>query len=477
MPSTYHLYDRYGEISPSYSGETLFVKCRYAPAPAVLQQTNNRVYANDATADYSTYTLTGITGFYDAQFGIYGVGSARYYLDGSSISPNIKIPSASYFDTGTNTYKTASVKVFSKHALTVRLDIQLQDSGGTQVGGTDSTTVTLIPNEWTPVTVTSSVNGQRFLVTLNVMNFSASADTGKIFYLDSVQVEDNRYQTPFNNSPVRVASTLNYTVPVIGPDYTVLCWTVAGPQVSSAAGGTHPFFTLYSSNSSYATLNYNRGATRVQAFKDDTDPNTDLQISSVTVNPGTVMFGAITNDGQTMTAYFGKQGDASLQTVTGNTDFDYFGQIYLGQDPVNSHFANGPIEQFLIFNRVLTSSEIDAIFKSATPTDMQSDTSIIFAAGTPSLLGSPNALSVRSTGYTRSLNTTASLDIIPTSRMNPLMTPFGTTTHMVYGEDVKKLAIQELIATSTNLTTATIYRVDNIVDFPTAGKTAYVTKV
>jgi hypothetical protein len=477
MPSTYHLYDRYGEISPSYSGETYFVKCKYAPSPAVLQQTNNRVYANDATADYSTYTLTGITGFYDAQFGVYGVGSARYYLDGSSLSPNIKIPSSSYYDTGTNTYKTASLKVWSKHTLTMRLDIQLQDSGGTQVGGTDSTTVTLVANEWTPIAVTSSVNGQRFLVTLNVMNFNASTDTGKIFYVDTVQVEDNRYQTPFNNSPVRVASTLNYSVPKIGPDYTVLCWTVAGPQVSSAAGGSHPFFTLYETGSSYATLTYQRGATRLQAFKDDTDPNTDLQISSLTVNPGTVMFGALVNDGQSLTAYFGKDGDASLQTVTGNTDFDYFGQVYLGQDPVNGTFANGPIEQFLIFNRVLTAQEIDNIFKSANPTDMQSDTSIIFAAGTPSLLGTTNALAVTGTGYLRPIGITASLDIISTSKMNSAITPFGTTTHMVYGEDVKKLAIKEVIATSTNLTTANLYRVDNIVEFPTAGKTAYVTKI
>ncbi len=477
MATTYNVFERYGTVNPELAGTHFYGNCRYNLSPAIYQGTTNTIFAADATADYSTFSTTGITGFFDSQHYMYGVGSARYMLNGASPTPLVRMPSSSYYNTGQDTYKTGSVRVWSEHALQMRLDIQMYDGSGNTVGGTDSTTVTLTANQWNTLQVTSSVNSVGYLLSLNILNFNSGTDTGKIFYLDQVQVENLRYHTVFQNSSSRSNGQIKYTIPKTGPDYTALMWTVIGPQCSAAAGGTHPFFTLYNTSTSYATLNYQEGSTKLQAFKDDTDPNTDLQISSLTVNPGTVMFGALVNDGQSLTAYFGKDGDASLQTVTGNTDFDYFGQVYLGQDPVNGTFANGPIEQFLIFNRVLTAQEIDNIFKSANPTDMQSDTSIIFAAGTPSLLGTTNALAVTGTGYLRPIGITASLDIISTSKMNSAVTPFGTTTHMVYGEDVKKLAIKEVIATSTNLTTANLYRVDNIVEFPTAGKTAYVTKI
>jgi hypothetical protein len=477
MPSTYHLYDRYGKITPTYSGDSWLAKCKYSLAPMVLQGTTNRIFSSDATADYSTFTTTGIVGFYDAQNGTYGVGSARYMLDGTSLSPNIKLPSSTYYDTGVNSYKTASMRVKSEHALELRLDVQLQDSGGTQVGGTDSTSVTLVPGKWTNIAVTSAVNGQRFLMTLNVINFNATNDTGKIFFVDSVQLEDLRYQTPFVNAPARTAGRLSYNVPKMTADYTALCWTVAGPQVSASAGGTHPFFTLYSTNSSYATLNYQRGSTKIQAFKDDTDPNTDLQISSLTVNPGTLMFGALVHSGTTLTAYFAKDGDGSLQTVSGNTDFESFETIYLGQDPVNTYFANGPIENFLLFNRALTQSEILAIFQDANGVNFSEDKSIILASATPDLIGNFSAESITSTGSYRSLGATASLDIIPTVNLNNMIIPTESSTHVVFGTDVDKLNMSGVIATSTNMQIATLYRVDRIIEIPTAGRTAFVTKL
>jgi hypothetical protein len=477
MPSTYHLYDRYGKIAPTYTGETWLAKCKYSVAPVILQATTNRIFSADATADYSTFTTTGIVGFYDAQNGVYGVGSARYMIDGTSLSPNIKFPSSSYYDTGVNSYKTGSLRIKSDHALEVKLDMQLQDSGGTQVGGTDSTTVTLVPGKWTNIAVTSAVNGVRFLMTLNILNFNATNDTGKIFFIDSVQVEDNRYQTPFVNAPARTAGRLSYNVPKMTADYTALCWTVAGPQVSSAAGGTHPFFTLYASNSSYATLNYQRGSTKLQAFKDDTDPNTDLQISSLTVNPGTIMFGALVHSGTTLTAYFAKDGDTSLQTVSGNTDFEFFETVYLGQDPVNSYWANGPIENFLLFNRALTQAEILAIFQDVNGMNLSEDKSIILAAATPALVGSISAEAITSVGSYRSLGSTASLDIISATGLDNVAIPSETSTHVVFGSDVDKLNMTGVIATSTNLTTATIYKVDKIIDIPTAGRSAFVTKL
>lgn len=478
MPSTYYLYDRYGTVAPSLSGIQYFAKAKYDLAPVILQGTTNQVFSYDATSDYNTFGTTGCVAQLDYQRGTFGVAGVRYMLDGSSPTPNIKIPSSSYYDTGTNGYKTASLRVYSEYALSFRLDINLQDSGGNPVGSTDSTSVTVSPNTWTDIIVSSSGQGQRVLATLNVTSFNSSTDSGKVFYVDAAQIENLKYATPFNNSTTRTAGNISYTIPVMGPDYTALCWTVAGPQTSTFAGGDHPFFTLYNTSTNYATLNYQKGSTKVQAFKDDTDPNTDLQISGITgVNPGDILFGALVNDGLSMTVYFAKSTDASLQTVSGSTDFDTFSQIFLGRDPSNSRWANGPIEQFLLYNRALTQAEVLEVFQSATPLDYSSDKRIVFASGTPSTIATFNGLGVAGTGQYRTRDLTASLDIVSATGVNTTYSNIGNSTHIVYGADVDKLYFGSIISTGTNLQTSSIYKVDQVMNITNIGKTAYVTKL
>ncbi len=113
MPTTYYLYDRYGTVSPSLSGVQYFAKCKYDLAPVILQSTTNQVFAFDATSDYNTFSTTGCISQLDYQRGTFGVAGVRYMLDGSSPTPNVKIPSSSYYDTGNNGYKTASLRVYS----------------------------------------------------------------------------------------------------------------------------------------------------------------------------------------------------------------------------------------------------------------------------------------------------------------------------------------------------------------------------
>ena len=478
MSATYNLFERYGTIAPATpAGPQFFAQARYNIAPVSEQQIYNRVYSNDATNDYGTYVTSGVTGFFDAQFGLYGVGSARYYIDGSTFSPTIKMPSSSYYDTGASSYKSGTVYVWSDQALSFRLDMQLQDGSGNAVGSTDSTTLTITPNKWNKIVVTSSSQGQKFLMTLNVLSVVPSTDTGKMFYLDGVQVEDNPYATTVVSQPLRVANDLKYSVSKYAPDWTAMCWTVAGPQVSSSAGGSHPFFTLYQSSTSYATLDYQRGSTKIQAFKYDVSPNTDLSITGVTVNPGDIIFGALVHDGLGFTGYFGKMGDTSLQSVSGTTDFDYFNTIYIGKDPTAGTYANAPVEQFLLYNKALTGTELQSIFASSTPLDYLSDNRIIFASGVPSTLGTTNAQSTLGTGSYRNLNRTAVLNIVPTSGMNSTYVPYGSSSHMVYGADVEKLQLFGIISTGTDTTSSTLYRIDGIIDVPNAGKTAFATKM
>jgi hypothetical protein len=477
MATTYNVFERYGTVSPELAGTNYYGNCRYGLSPAIYQATTNTVYVQSATADYSTFSTTGITGFFDAQNYMYGVGSARYMLDGSSPTPLVKVPSASYYNTGVDSYKTGSVRVWSEHALTMRLDMQIYDGSGNTVGGTDSTTVTLTPNQWNTLQVTSSVNSVSYIMTLNVTNFNSGTDTGKIFYLDQVQVENLRYATVFQNSTSRSAGQIKYTIPKTGPDYTALIWTVIGPQCSSASGGTHPFFTLYNTSTSYATLNYQEGSTKLQAFKDDTDPNTDIQINAVNYNPGDVVFGALVNDGLTLTMYVAKMGDASLQTTNSATEFDTFEYIFLGQDPANSRWANSTFEQFLLYNRALTQSEVLAIFNSATPLDYTSDKKIIFAAATPSTIASYNGLGAAGIGLFRNEDITVSLDVLSTMNSSSAYGPASASTHMFYGTDVKKLQVNNIISTGSNISTSTLYKVDNINDTPNLGTIAYASRV
>jgi len=387
------------------------------------------------------------------------------------------MPSSSYYNTGQDTYKTGSVRVWSEHALQMRLDIQMYDGSGNTVGGTDSTTVTLTANQWNTLQVTSSVNSVGYLLSLNILNFNSGTDTGKIFYLDQVQVENLRYHTVFQNSSSRSNGQIKYTIPKTGPDYTALMWTVIGPQCSAAAGGTHPFFTLYNTSTSYATLNYQEGSTKLQAFKDDTDPNTDIQINAVNYNPGDVVFGALVNDGLTLTMYVAKMGDASLLTTNSATEFDTFESIFLGQDPANSRWANSTFEQFLLYNRALTQAEVLAIFNSATPLDYTSDRRIIFAAATPSTIASYSALGVSGVGSYRNEDITVSLDRVSALNSNTTYGPTGASTDMFYGTDVRKLQVNAIISTGSNISTSTLYRVDNITDTPNLGPIAYASRI
>jgi hypothetical protein len=477
MPTTYNVFEKYGTLTPELAGSNWFGTCKYNLSPAIFQSTTNTVYSSVATADYSTFSTTGITGFFDAQNYMYGVGSARYILNGASPTPLVKIPGASYFNTGQDTYKTAQVKIWSEHALQVRLDIQMYDGSGNTVGGTDSTTVTLATKEWNTLRVTSSVNSVGYLLSVNILNTNSSTDTGKIFYLDQVQVENYRYSTAFVNTVSRSNGQIKYTIPKTAPDYTALIWTKIGPQCSSAAGGTHPFFTLYNTSTSYATLNYQEGSTKLQAFKDDTDPNTDMQINAINYNPGDVVFGALVNDGLNLTMYVAKNGDASLQTTSSATEFDTFEFIYPGQDPTNSRWANSTFEQMLFYNRALTQQEVLAIFNSATPLDYTSDKRIIFAAATPSTIGSYNALGVAGSGSFRNLDITVSLDLISATGSNLTYGPTDGATHMFYGSDVNKLQGNEIISTSSDLTAATLYNVVNISDIENIGRVAFANRV
>ncbi len=478
MPSTYNLFERYGYASPEESGEILYAPVKNGLGVQVNQATTNQIYNFDATADYAVFDTTGINGFYDPYFGINGVGCPRYIINGTSPSPVIKFPSSDYFQSGADTYKTGQVSVWSEYPLQFRLDMQLQNDSSAQVGGVDSSSViTLVPYQWNHISVTSSVNTTKFLMTLNVMNTSA-ADYGKRFWVDNVQVENLRYRTSAYNGVTRNASQCLFSVPNYGADYTVTGWTKIGPQCSSAAGGSHTFFTLYKTSTSYATVRYQEGSTRVNAFKDDTDPNTDLSISNTNYEVGDLVFFALVHTGNTITVYTALSGGA-ISSATANTDWEGFDKIYIGSDPVNTLFANGPIEQFLFWDESLTESEVTAIFNNANAYQFLSDKRIVLSFATPETYGTSKALSTSATGFFRNLDRTASLDIVPLGTSAGTIsatTGFSSATHIVYGADVSKLAKDLMVASSTNLATASLYRVMGIKNTPGVGDVAYLVK-
>ena len=479
MPSTYNLFERYGFLSPSETGVTLYAPVKNGLGLVVSQPTVNRVYAYDATADYQTFSTTGLTGYYDAFFGTTGVGCPRYTIDGTNPSPTIKFPSSDYYQTSADTYKTGQLAIWSEYALQFRLDIQLRNNSDTQVGGVDSSSViTLTPYQWNHISVTTASNSTKVLMTLNSMNIT-SADYGKKFWVDDIQIENFRYKTFPYNDVTRTGGSIVYDVPNYGADYTVTGWTKIGPQCSTAAGGTHSFFTLYKTNTSYATMRYQEGSTKVNAFKNDTDPDTEVNINSIDYAPGDLVFFALVHSASTLTAYIGKSGGA-LSTATSNTEWEGFDKIYLGSDPVNSDYANSPIEQFLFWDESLTEQEITTIFNSATAYDFNTDKRITLAVATPSTVGTSKALSTSSNGSYRNLDRTASLEIVALGGIQGTVSPtsgFSAASHIFYGPDTEKLFLNGIISTGTNLATSTQYRVLGLRNTFGDGEVAYAIKV
>ena len=142
-------------------------------------------------------------------------------------------------------------------------------------------------------------------------------------------------------------------------------------------------------------------------------------------------------------------------------------------------FANAPIEQFLFWDESLTESEVTAIFNNANPYQFSSDKRIVLSFATPETYGTSRALSTSATGFFRNLDRTASLDIVTlgtSAGTISITTGFNSATHIVYGADTSKLAKDLMIATSTNLATASIYRVIGIKNTPGAGNVAYLVK-
>jgi hypothetical protein len=479
MPSTYHLFERYGLISPSESGVINYAPVKNNLGVVVSQGTTNRIYSFDATSDYQVYSTTGLAGYYDAYFGTIGVGCPRYTIDGTSPSPTIKFPSSDYFQSGEDSYKTGQLAIWSEYPLQFRLDMQLRNDSDTQVGGVDSSSVvTLTPYKWNHISVTTAANSTKFLMTLNVMNTS-SADYGKKFWVDDIQVENLRYKTSPHNDTVRAAGACIFDVPNYGADYTVTGWTKIGPQCSAAAGGTHSFFTLYKTNTSYATMRYQEGSTRVNAYKNDTDPDTDLSISNTDYSPGDLVFFALVHSANTLTVYTGKQGTA-LTTATANTDWEGFDKIYLGSDPVNSHFANSPIEQFLFWDEALTEAELTTVFNDSNAYDFTTDKRITLSVATPITNGTSKALSITGTGYYRNLDRTASLEIVPLggpAGTVSSLSGFTAATHIFYGTDAEKLFLNGIISSGTNLATSVQYRVLGLRNTFSDGEVAYAVKI
>jgi hypothetical protein len=174
-----------------------------------------------------------------------------------------------------------------------------------------------------------------------------------------------------------------------------------------------------------------------------------------------------------MTVYVGKNG-GSLITASQSTDFGVFNTIYLGRDTTPS-YLNGPVENLAMHKKSLSQAEIEAIFALSQPITYLYSKDVIFITGDPLLGATTQALSYSSTGYYRYENQTVSLDIVSAAGLNSTLQQ-NNGTHLVYGDDVEKLKLNGLISTGTNLTTSVSYLVNSMVDIPTIGKTAFVTK-
>jgi hypothetical protein len=289
-------------------------------------------------------------------------------------------------------------------ARNLECDINWYTAAGAFISTSFGTTFTGVANTWTRQSVSAVAPATAAFATLQFN--SGNATNGDLYYIDAQRISEGTDAAAYRwtgaenaSTSTRTAGQVAFPNPGVADGYTAACLARIGYLTATQ---TNQFITTNngSDNSGLEIQYYGPSSTFYLGVANGGDAR--AQVASA-LSPGDLVFLAFTRSGSTTTAYVSKNGAAlTTATVTVAAVTTTANPFRVGGTGSSQAFGGNVIEQALVYNRVLTSTEIAALAASTAETNYSSDPGIVLAAGTGVVRGTTTAETAAGTGYYRS---------------------------------------------------------------------------
>ncbi|MCU1590082.1 MAG: Tsac [Frankiales bacterium] len=266
----------------------------------------------------------------------------------------------------------------------------------------------MVANVWQRVSVTAVAPSDAAFAAVQ-QNFTAT-NIGDLFYIDAVRLDEGSASGAYRwtgaenaSTSTRATTTLQTALPSLSAGaVTVALWLRCGGNFATI--GTPALFArltaVAGSNTEGFALYAQTGGVSVQKVVANTFVNLATGVSFAA---GDLALVALTFDGTTLASYVAKNGAAVVSaTTTSATTPAALGFAAIGFEPQNGGGQpNSVVEQVVVYNRVLSGTEITALANNQGETTYRDDPNIVLAVGTGLVRGTVRASSSAGTGNYR----------------------------------------------------------------------------
>jgi hypothetical protein len=281
--------------------------------------------------------------------------------------------------------------------------INYYDAGNTLVLTTNGTAVTSSTSTHLRYTVTATAPATATYAVLIVNPSTTAPASGDTFSVDAVAFAEGTGLAAYRWTGAENASTSTRTASVVtfpAAQAPAFSWgvvlkvgavpTAATARSVLAANGSGTAPQIYVSNSAVV-------------FTSNVDVAATVAYTPTAGDVLTIV-GVLAADAKTYTVYLSVNGAAvttNTSTASG-TAFGSLSSLWVGSNNGNGLQVDGVIEQVLIFNRAITSTEVNALAALTSEVNYATDPGIVLAAATGTVRDTTQAETAAGTGYYRS---------------------------------------------------------------------------
>lgn len=333
------------------------------------------------TASGGSFSVTmgkrGVVGYYAARFNCTSV-------QGTLTTDLINLGSA--FST------TASVYVTSNVDTVVSIKILGTDSGGTVLDTATSGNISISANLTTRINVASAFAGSNYRKVQLVVGDGSTTQNGVEVYWDEAGLEngtrtaidyfdESSSGTAVSNTAGSLiydltsgnGSSIQLPTPISGT-----FWTRVGASAQTGASGAGTLFNISGVGS--IAMTYTKSTSTLSMVAS----GGTINVTSLTLTPNDLLWVGWYISKTNVKLYYSVNGGAVVTAQTGAnaSPSATFSTLYLGHDSSTLNHWEAPIEEFLLWETVLSDAEFTALAAKTTPTNMDDDSRIQFAAVT-----------------------------------------------------------------------------------------------